>query len=144
MENIALSEIMVTDLITVNPLETMDKVEDIFEQNNIHHLPVVNDNKELIGIISKSDYYLLLDRFTFLRKEMEEKKNDRFLSTLTARDVMTKQLAKLKPDDTILLALGFFRENRFHAIPIVDETNKLLGIVSTLDLINHAYKGLVV
>jgi len=57
---------------------------------------------------------------------------------------MTKQLAKLKPNDTISIALGYFRENRFHAIPIVDENKKLVGIVSTLDMINYAYKDLVV
>ncbi len=143
MENTTLSEIMVTNLITVNPLKTMDKVEKVFNENNIHHLPVVNEKNELLGLISKTDYCQLLDSFTFLNKEVEEKKNKRLLSTLTARDVMTKQLAKLKPSDTISIALGFFRENRFHAIPIVDDNNKLVGIVSTLDLINHAYKGMV-
>jgi len=81
MENTTLAEIMVADLIIVNPLETMDKVEAIFEKHNIHHLPVVNENYELLGIISKSDYYQLLDKFTFLNKEVEEKKNKRFLST---------------------------------------------------------------
>ena len=50
--NIKLSQIMSTDLVTVKPNDTLEKVDQIFKQNEFHHIPVVDDNQELLGIIS--------------------------------------------------------------------------------------------
>ena len=48
--------------------------------------------------------------------------------------IMTTGLAKLAPTDKILVALKVFKENLFHAIPIVDQ-DELVGIVTTYDII---------
>ena len=48
------SEVMTRHLVTVLPTDKLDVVRDIFEKQNIHHLPVVRF-KTLLGIISKTD-----------------------------------------------------------------------------------------
>ena len=49
---------------------------------------------------------------------------------------MTKGLAKLTPDQRINVALEIFMENRFHAIPVLDEASgELVGIITTFDII---------
>ena len=49
---------------------------------------------------------------------------------------MTKGLAKLTPDQRINVALEIFLENRFHAIPVVEEqSGELIGIITTFDVI---------
>lgn len=50
-----ISTIMETDLVTVNPEETLLAVKKIFEQHSFHHLPVVRF-KKIVGIISKTDF----------------------------------------------------------------------------------------
>jgi acetoin utilization protein AcuB len=52
---------------------------------------------------------------------------------------MTKQVAKLKTEDSLEMAVGFFRENLFHALPVVNDEGELVGIVTTYDLLNYAY-----
>lgn len=131
---------MTEDVIYVLPDDTLDKVQDIFNHNNIHHIPVVNTEMEVVGIISKSDYLLLCDHLTLFRKELNEQNNLRFFQSLLVEEVMSKQVAKLKKQDTIHMAAAFFRENLFHAIPIIDDDNKLVGIVSTHDLLNYAFR----
>lgn len=140
LANNSLSTIMTEDVIYVLPNDTLDKVQDIFNRNNIHHIPVVNAKREVIGIISKSDYLLLCDHLTLFRKELNQQNNLRFFQSLLVEEVMTKQVAKLRKEDTIHLAAAYFRENLFHAIPIIDEHNKLVGIVSTHDLLNYAFR----
>ena len=61
------------------------------------------------------------------------------MRSLLVKEVMSKQVATLGPEDTLELAAGFFRENMFHALPVVDEDNMLIGIVTTYDLLNYAY-----
>lgn len=138
-KNVSLGQIMTTPVITVSPDDTMDKVQDIFRKNNIHHLPVIQDGK-VVGMISKSDYLRLLHGFTLFKTHKSEEYNDAILRSLLIGEVMTRQVAVLNPEDSLELAAGYFRENLFHAIPIVEaDNNRLLGIVTTYDLLNFAF-----
>ncbi len=138
-KQITVGQIMTTPVITVAPNDTMDKVQAIFRKNNIHHLPVVDDG-QVVGMISNTDYMRLLHGFTLFKTEKSEEYNDAILRSLLANEVMTRQIAVLNPDDSLEMAAGYFRENLFHALPIVDEkTQKLVGIVTTYDLISYAF-----
>ena len=53
------SSIMSTELITVNPKDPLIDVKNIFDQNNIHHVPVVRF-KKIVGIVSKTDLMYFL------------------------------------------------------------------------------------
>ena len=130
-------QIMSTPVITVSPSDTMDKVQDIFRSNNIHHIPVVDDGK-VVGIISNADYLRLLHGFTLFKTEKSDHYNDAILRSLLAGEVMTRQVATLSPEDSLVMAVGFFRENLFHALPVLSG-EKLVGIVTTFDLLTHAY-----
>ena len=130
-------QIMTTPVITVSPDDTMSKVQDIFRMNNIHHIPVVDKGK-VVGIISKADYFRLLHGFTLFRTEKSNEYNDAIMRSLLVGEVMTKQVATLNPDDSLEMAAGFFRENLFHALPVVDK-GRLIGIITTFDLITYAF-----
>jgi len=132
------SSIMTEDLITVGPEDNLKKVQDIFESNKIHHLPVV-DKGQLSGMLSKSDY--LLFKRGFVTEESENELDQMRLKTSKVKEVMTSRLGKLEPSDRIQAAVEVFRENLFHAIPIV-ENGYLRGIVTTLDIINHLSKDI--
>ncbi|MBK8669766.1 MAG: CBS domain-containing protein [Saprospiraceae bacterium] len=68
--------------------------------------------------------------------EVEKLEDDVRLNNYTAKDIMTKKLAKMDPDDKINIALEVFKENLFHAIPVVKD-EKIVGIVTTFDIINR-------
>lgn len=126
------STIMTTDLLTVNPKDPLKAVKDIFDRHRIHHLPVVRF-KKVVGIISKSD---LLYFLRGMHKDGSTKIfNDISLNNYFAEDIMTTGIAKLEPDDRINVALEVFKENLFHAIPVVDN-DELVGIVTTYDIIS--------
>jgi acetoin utilization protein AcuB len=137
--NTPLSEIMTKDLVTVGPNDTLEIVDYIFNHNTFRHLPVVDNSGKILGIISKSDYLLLCNSMTIFNKAQEHEKNLRFLRTLLTEEVMSTPLVKLTPDTKVSVAAGIFRENTFHAIPIVDKDDVLLGLITTIDLLNYAY-----
>lgn len=138
--NRRLGDIMTANVITVHLTTTMDVVSDIFEKKNIHHLPVVEKDGTVVGMISKSDYYQLQDSFTLFKRAAAERINQAVFRSLLASEVMSKQVAVLNPDDSVLMAAGYFRENLFHAIPIVDKDRRILGIVTTYDLLTYAFQ----
>ncbi len=137
--NTPLSDIMTKDLVTVGPNDSLEIVDHLFTHNDFRHLPVVNSDGKILGVVSKSDYLLLCDSMTIFRKEVQREKNIGFLKTVLVEEVMSKQVAKLRPEDKVSVAAGMFKENLFHAIPIVTPDDELVGIVTTIDLINYAY-----
>lgn len=143
LQDTLIKKIMTTDVISLHPKDTMVKAREIFRTKNIHHIPVVDDKNKVVGIISSQDYNKLQNTFTFFKTSRSEEYNDAIMKSMLAGEVMIKQLAILKPEDTLKKAANYFRENRFHAIPIVDDTNKLVGIVTTFDLLNYAYNQVV-
>jgi len=124
-------KIMISKLITVNPKDKLTAVKEIFDNNKIHHVPVVR-YKEIVGMISKSDFLHFLRGFN--RNEEDRFVNEARLRVYNAEDIMTTGLAKVGPDERINVALEVFLENRFHAIPVV-ENNELVGIITTFDII---------
>lgn len=125
--------IMSTDLITVNPSDKLTVVKELFEEHNIHHIPVVRF-KEIVGIVSKSDFMHFLRGFS--RNEEDRFVNYARLRAYTAEDIMTAGLAKLASTERINVALEVFMTNRFHAIPVVDNGD-LVGIITTFDIIRR-------
>lgn len=123
---------MSSKLITVNPEDKLSRIQEIFDQNNIHHLPVVRF-KEIIGLVSKTDFLHFIRGFN--QNEEDRFVNEARMRAYTAQDIMTTGLAKLNPNDRINVALELFMVNRFHAVPIVAEGNELVGILTTFDII---------
>lgn len=125
------STIMSTKLITISPGESLLAVREMFEKNNIHHIPVVR-YKEIVGLISKTDY--LYFKQGCVGSEGEKEKEIYQLTQWKAEEIMTSKLAKLESDDPIRTALDLFRLNRFHALPVI-ENEELVGIVTPHDII---------
>lgn len=125
------SRIMTTQLLTVGPKDTLMKVKEIFDTHRFHHLPVV-ENRKIIGMISKADILLFI-------QGMYQSSYDKMLETTRlvhyfAEDIMTKGLAKLEAEDKINVAIEVFKENLFHALPVLKD-GELVGIVTTFDII---------
>ncbi len=128
----------VSSIMTQNPIciglnESLAVADKLFKENKIHHLPVIAEGK-LVGMISKSDF--LFFRRGFTTNSNEKLEEDVRLNNYTAKEIMTKKLAKLDPSDKINVALEVFKENLFHAIPVV-ENERIVGIVTTFDIINR-------
>lgn len=135
-----LAKIMTTEVLRVHIEDSLEKVGELFETNNIHHIPVVEEDNRIVGIISKSDYVTVSHALTAFNKEKYREYNRSIQRSLLASELMTKQVAKLSPEDSIYTAAEYFRENLFHAIPVVSKEGKLVGIVTTYDLVNYAYQ----
>ena len=126
-----ISSIMTKDLVTVTPSDPLTLVKEIFDEKNIHHIPVVRF-KKIVGIISKSDFSYFLWGYT--NNEMTESLTNNRLKTWEAEDIMSTKLAKVESSDAIRTALEVFKINRFHALPVVDN-DELVGIVTPLDIV---------
>lgn len=125
------SEIMTANPIVLPPSATIGDAAKIFDKHKVHHIPIAIDNT-LLGMVSMSDY--LFFRRGFLDDRDDEKIENIRMNNYEVSFIMTKGLAKMSSNERINVALDIFKENLFHAIPIVDN-EVLVGILTTHDII---------
>jgi CBS domain-containing protein len=129
------SQAMTTDLITVYPESTLKEVIQIFEENNFHHIPVVDKGKVLVGILSKEDLLSVISKIS--KDTTGEFYTNLQINTLEVITFMTENPIFIEPDDTIGLAADIVLTNRLHALPVIDD-GELVGLVTSFDLLKFA------
>ena len=128
------NEVMTTKFKYVQPNTIMTDVADIFDGATFHHLPVLDNDKCPLGVISRHDYYQLQHHFTRFGWKDPESSNRHFLSTLLAQEVMSKGLITLNVNDSLQLALEIFLENKVHSI-LITQKNKCVGVLTPFDIL---------
>ncbi len=131
-KSIPISEIMTTDVVTLNIKDDLVTAEKLFKKNNIRHIPVV-EGKKILGMLSYSDIL----RISFADVADDEENVDTFVYDMfTIKQVMAKNLFMVPPYATIKEVAQLLSKKEFHALPIVED-NELVGIVTTTDLIKY-------
>ncbi len=111
-------DVMTVKLITASPQSSLFDVLELLRLNRISGVPVLQDN-ELVGIISIEDIVHAMER------------ND--LTELVGQ-YMTRILATVSNYDSIYKAMQTFAERKVGRLPVVDENNKLVGMITKGDI----------
>ncbi|WP_086476606.1 MULTISPECIES: CBS domain-containing protein [Arenibacter] len=127
------SKIMSTDVITINFTNSLLDAERLFKKNKIRHIPVVNNNK-IVGMLSLTD--LLRISFVDSFGEEDSIEDTPIYNMLSIEQVMVKDPVHVSADKTIKEVTEILSKQEFHALPVVDK-GKLVGIVTTTDLLNY-------
>ena len=133
-----IAEAMTHNPITVRDDEIVTTVAEKFDRFGFHHLPVVDAEGRIVGIISNTDLERLKLSASIFKTKKQEEYNSALFESLMVRYVMTKNVTHLTSQDTFETAYSIFKQNKFRAIPIVDD-DKLVGIISPLDLLDHFF-----
>ncbi len=132
-KRVPVSRIMTSNLVLLNLTDTLEKAEGLFKKHNIRHIPVVNNNK-VEGMLSYTD--LLRISFADAAFDDEENIDTVVYNMFTLNQVMVKTVTSVTTSDTIYDVAKILAKENFHALP-VQENGKLVGIVTTTDLINY-------
>jgi CBS domain-containing membrane protein len=127
------SAIMTKDVITLSKSDSLELAEQLFKSHHIRHIPVVR-GENIIGMLSYTD--LLRISFADAADEEEETVDAVVYNMFTIGQVMARNLISVTSTATIKEVAEILSKKEFHAIPVVDN-EKLVGIVTTTDLINY-------
>lgn len=127
------SERMATNLITVGPDLTIFEAKELMSEKNIRHLPVVDGQGKLLGIISDRDMRDAMPS-TLLKKPDYEITLGK-IGGFPVSDIMTSKPLTIYPYYTLQDTLLVMQKKKVGALPVVDEEGYLKGILSTRDLL---------
>jgi acetoin utilization protein AcuB len=131
-QRVPVSQIMTKDLVVLNPTQSLYDAEKLFNKHSIRHIPVVEGDR-VVGVISRSD--LLRISYADLN-ENEETVDSVVYDMYTLPQVMTRVPVMVESNTTIKEVAEILSKQSFHSIPVVEQ-GKLVGIVTTTDLINY-------
>ena len=158
MSKLKVRDRMTTQLVTLQPTDTVKKAAIKFAVDNISGAPVVDNRNHLLGILSENDilntilkYQIALDdenhdsvMLTYAMDSPTEtddilKKVSEEISNLEVSAIMTRTVLTTTPDTTIMEVLRAMIEMKVNRVPVV-EKGVVIGIISRGDIIFALYK----
>jgi CBS domain-containing protein len=125
---------MSAKVVCANSNNTLSQVLQLFTEFPMRHLPVVDANEKLVGIISSNDIPKLFTQERFKGKTIDLAKLD---EEVRITEIMTPNPKTVKIDDSISQAAATLREREFQALPVVNDDNEVVGIVSIKDVLDY-------
>ena len=158
MSKLKVRDLMTTQVVTLQPTDTIKRAAIKFAIDNISGAPVVDRRNHLLGILSENDilqviykYQLILDKEnagsvmlnysmdSSTEEDDELKRISEEISNMAIEDIMTRSVLTTSPDDSIMEVLKSMIEMEVNRVPVV-EKGVVLGVISRADIIFALYK----
>jgi acetoin utilization protein AcuB len=128
-----ISEWMSRDVITVTPDTSMMKASKILKEKGIRRLPVVDENGKMVGIVTDRD---IKEASPSKATTLDVHELYYLLSEIKIKDIMTKNPFCVNENGTVEKAAVVMREKKVEGLPVVDDDDKVVGIITETDIFN--------
>jgi CBS domain-containing protein len=140
-------EIMTRDVITARLDTSVIAIARIFRDNAISGVPVVDEEGTVVGIITELDliarharphfptYIAFLDSIIYLESTKRYRESVRHILATKAGELMTTPVVTVGPETDVQDLATLMVERRVNPVPVVEDEDRLVGIVSHTDLL---------
>jgi CBS domain-containing protein len=138
-------DVMTRDVITVRPEDKVDKAVQILVDNRISGVPVVDENRHVVGIITEKDlmikaselkvpfYVTLFDSIIFLDNPLRFNNEIKKYTAVLVKDAMTSKVIAVEEDTPISEIVAVMQKRRINRVPVLRH-DKLIGIITRNDI----------
>jgi CBS domain-containing protein len=142
----SLKDVMTSDVVYVNPQDTLREVLAVMVENHVSAMPVIDARRRCVGVISVTDLLgmtrELSDELNALsvagrldHEALVAKLEHADLLTEQVQDLMSPDVVAVKVDSTIPQAARKMLRHGVHRLVVLDEQRHVVGVVSTTDLL---------
>ena len=118
--------LMIQDPVTVSDRTSVQEAIHLMEENDIRHLPVVNNSKKLVGWVTLGD--------------MKQGLLPAVVTGISMADLMIRNPITIQPDDDIEVAAQIIFEKKIGGLPVVNGGNKVIGVITVTDILGAFVK----
>lgn len=140
-------DIMNRPVVFVRNEELLEDIINILMQHQISGVPVVDENNQLVGVVSEKDlmtkekglnissYIAFMTSILGIDGKKQLGESRAILQTTTAKEVMSTPAFAVHEEATIEEVVSLMMNRHINRIPVIDEDNKLVGIIGRTDLL---------
>jgi len=135
---------MTKDVVTLTSDRSMMKASKLMKDKAVSCMPIVDDEGKILGMISDRD---IKDASPSKATTLDMHELYYLLSEIKIQDIMTKKVVTIRADETVEKAAVLMLEGHFGSLPVVDENNVVVGIITDTDVfkvlveISGVYEG---
>ena len=147
-EELTARDIMTKKVITVSKDATIGELSRLLLKNKISGVPVVDNEGRLLGMATDADiiteesasnfpYYFdpLVIGYGFIENIEKYQRDMKEYLNIKVEEIMTRRIKFIKKDSSVSEIARLMVRNKINRIPVVDENNKLIGIVTRADIL---------
>ena len=127
----SLDMIMSTDLKTISPGENLAAARTLMQDNRIHHLPVVDDDEKLVGLLTLTNLLAATDSI------LRDTDGRMHAAEISVKDIMVTEVATVDEHASLRKAALFLEKHRIGCLPVVTD-GSLRGIITDTDFVGVA------
>lgn len=139
MTPVLVKHIMSSPVISLFGEQTLPLAEDIMSFKHLRHLPVIDDDRHLLGLVSHRD--LLRAQISTLSGLTDAQRRARQADVRVAQ-IMTRDVWTVEPTTYASAAGQTLIDHRFGCLPVVDAQHRLVGIITERDFLKFAIKAI--
>ncbi|QLC34463.1 CBS domain-containing protein [Halarchaeum sp. CBA1220] len=124
MDDVFIARVMSAGVTTVSPETSVEEAAQMMLSEDIGSVVVVDDEDELLGILTTTDFVRIV-------AERQPKDNS------TVSEFMTRDVETAGAQDLVVDVAARLVEERIHHMPVVDEDDHVIGMVTTTDLTSY-------
>lgn len=139
-------DIMTRRVLTVKRETPLQEVAEVMAMSGVAGVPVINDNKRVIGVISEKDFLKSMgikERINLMSVIAECLKGKGCVVVTikgkTAKDIMTSPPVTIVEETTLMEIVDILNKKGINRLPVVDRDGYLIGIVSRADIIKAPF-----
>ncbi|MDR6123726.1 CBS domain-containing protein [Bacillus sp. SLBN-46] len=147
-------DFMVRDVISVRPNSSIKDVMTTFVEKKIGGVPIVDENGKLSGIVTDGDILRAIkpiDRriqdyfsfITYVAEEDLEERLDEMAKVEIIRIAKTNGIVSVHPNDDMKTVITLLSKHHFKKLPVIDENNHVVGVISRGDVIRNIQQTIV-
>jgi CBS domain-containing membrane protein len=131
MEGLRVRDLMTADVTTLKRNDNLTLADDIMRLGRIRHLPVLDENGQLAGLLTQRDLFrgALAQALGY-----GERAQRQLMGTLVVKEVMTSEVITTTPDTPLADAARVLMERKIGCLPVVEE-GRLIGIITEGDFV---------
>ena len=133
MARLTVADLMTEKVFAVSENDTLATVSDLMDSLHVRHIPVIDKEGGLLGMISQRD---LIRDGLFSGREVPLSQKRYQLERRKAGEHMTVDVETITPEEEAAEAGRILLENKFGALPVVDGT-RLVGIITESDFVRY-------
>lgn len=140
-------DFMTPNPVDIKPTESVETAIKCMETHRISGLPVTDEQGKIVGILSEGDllvrespiqpplYMTLLGSIIYFESPVHFHQHMKKALGMFVQDVMTAHPITVRPDALLADAAHLMLDKRVNRLPVVDEQQKLVGIITRHDLL---------
>lgn len=126
ISNTTVADLATQAVVTVHANAKVGLADAKMRLADIRHLPVVDDEEQVVGIVSHRDLLVAL--------------GESLGNTVAIRSVMREDVVIVRPETRAYEAAALMLDRKIGALPVVDHSGKLTGIITETDFLRVAYE----